>query len=245
MPDWAQDLMIGKKWEGVMKHFFSKPYIDSTVYNTIHSDLEFRPLNFTVDLEKFNSEVISLKDKFESWGVRKTELSRKGLALTDTKTKVKHDYESGPANWPLDVWNWYHPDKPLADVDFDQLSKYARHFESLKEIMDTFAPYLGRTNVTWWNNGDHFTKHFDVSIERPVNYRLWMSNHTGHEHELWMGGRDKNDPMTQISLDMEPGRLYLIDTSRYHAGGATVNNVFSLLVTLKPSATDLLYRLLT
>lgn len=244
MPDWPQDLKTMEKYNGVMKHFSLKPRIDPKKYESMHQGKKFIPLNFTIDLELFNSEVFRLKNKFESWGIRKTELSRKGIALTETSEKVVHDYKSGPANWPLDVWNWYHPEKPLADVDFNSVSKYSRQFKSLQEILSTFDGHLGRTNVTWWNSGDYFNTHFDVDLDHPINYRLWLSNYTGNEHKLFMGERSPDRNMTQISNEMEPGRLYLIDTSRYHKGEATVDNVFSLLMTLQPSATNLLEKLL-
>ena len=215
--------------------------VDLDTYVGLHST-PMVDLNIDIDLNLFNQQVEQAKNNFQPWGINPDKKNRYGLTLTDPDKQFS-DFPD-PGNWPLDIWTYYHPNDPLCDATIKNPNRWYYHFTSLRPVYDLFDDHICRTNITWWDRGGEFHPHIDCTVDRAINYRIWMSNKTGEDHHLRFATRDTSDGMVNLSNSLKPGRLYLLDTSVYHNGFATVNNVYTMLMSLQPTATHTLKNLM-
>lgn len=235
--EWISKILTDPQFKLAVDTYMSLDAIDPDVYVKQH----YQPmvdLGVDIDLDLFNREVDQYKDSFEPWGINNNKQNRFGLDLTGPETPI--DSFPQPGNWPLDIWTAHHPDKPLFDATLTTPTKYFDKFKSLYPIYELFDGHIARTNVVWWNKGGEFHSHIDCVVERALNYRVWISNSTGTGHPLLFSDRNNSTEMKNVSDGLVPGRLYLLDTSVYHNGWAAQDNVYSMLMSLLPSASDII-----
>lgn len=233
MSVYVNDLINSPDYYKFRDHLYDQPKIDEYTYTQIHSS-PVQKLGISIDLELFNRQVKDLKDHFQQWGINPDKQDRYGIALTDPD--VEYNTDPHPACWPLDIWCWHHPDDPLTDADFVIPNQYYYYFSSLEPLYEKFKDHICRLNITWWDKGGEFTTHRDVPEDNAVCFRTWISNETGTDHEMYFGGRDDPDNLELVSDKLAPGELYLLDTSCYHRGISNVDNSFTIIMSLLPSA---------
>lgn len=239
--EWISKILTDPKFELAVQTYMSLDTIDPDTYLKQH----YQPmvdLGVDIDLDLFNREVDHYKDNFQPWGINDDKRNRFGIDLTGPDTPI--DVFPQPANWPLDIWTAHHPDKPFFDATLTTPTEHFYKFESLYPIYELFEGHIARTNVVWWNKGGEFHPHIDCIVNRAVNYRIWISNTTGQGHPLLFANRENSNGMKNVSDDLIPGRMYLLDTSMYHNGYATQDNVFSMLMSVLPSASDVITNLI-
>lgn len=189
----------------------SYPKIYKTVYEKMHKT-PLVPLDIMLDIE----ETMNLyKEQFYTWGENKPHLkNRKGLALVNLDGQLR---ENDPALGPLDIYNNTH-DIHYLEPDFRTPTSALKEkcFDQLRDFN------LCRSAILSWTDGDHFVPHTDVVIP-TVNLRLWGSSNP--YVELKFNGE---------TVDFEPGRVYLIDTSITHEARA-INNVYQFFIGLQPT----------
>lgn len=235
------EMFSSPKFKGAREHFSKLPKIPKETYLRLHKK-PIQKLGVSIDLDLFNTQVAAVKDQFQPWGINSNKDNRYGLALTEPLF-VTDEYPD-PANWPLDIWNYHHPYQPLTDADFPVQNKWFEYFTSLMPVYDLFVPHISRTNVTLWNTGGQFYPHIDNFVDTATNYRLWISNKTGKQHQLLFGNRETDKDLVNCSDDLIPGELYLLDTTICHHGIATEDFVCSMLMSVLPSATEIIEELL-
>lgn len=235
------EMFSSPKFKGVREHYHKLQKIPEETYLRLHSE-PIKSLGISIDLDLFNKQVAAVEDQFQPWGINENKNNRYGLALTEPLFET-NDFPD-PANWPLDIWNYHHPNQPVSDADFPVHSKWFDYFTSLKPVYDLFMPHISRTNVTLWNKGGQFYPHIDNFVDTAINYRLWISNKTGQQHKLLFGNRETDKNLVNYSDDLIPGELYLLDTSICHHGIATEDFVCSMLMSVLPSGTEIIEELL-
>lgn len=224
------------KFKKMRDKFQSLKKIEEINYKEIHTK-NLVPLNIKINCKIFEEEISQLHPFFEQFGITYTNLPRYGLGLTNLKTPVN----STPSvcNWPMDVWNLNNPDFPLHDTDFTEPTQYFKSLSSLNEFK-YFEGHYARCNILWWKTGAHFKPHVDVGIP-ATNLRLWGTNDPDNNHFCFWDD-DVNDFVEEKNV--EPGRLYLADTSKLHHAYSTGDYVYTFFFALQVSAFDLIKKVL-
>jgi hypothetical protein len=235
------ELFTSPKYQKARDHFSSLETIPEDKYLELHKK-PIQPLGLSIDLDLYNKQIEQAKDYFQPWGINKQKDNRYGLALT--KPRFDTDDYPDPGNWPLDIWTYHHPDQPLIDCDLTEPTKWFDYFTCLQPLYDIFKDHICRTNVTLWNKGGQFYPHIDSKTDFASSYRLWISNKTGDQHHLLIGGRSNINNLVNFSNMLIPGELYLLDTSRVHHGIANEDFVSSMLMSVLPSATSIIEEML-
>lgn len=235
------ELFTLPKYQLAREHFSSLDVIPESKYLELHQK-PIQSLGLSIDLNLYNKQVREVESQFQPWGVNRDKNNRFGLALTKPKFET-YDYPD-PGNWPLDIWTHQHPNQPLIDCDLTEPTKWMKYFTCLQPLYDLFEGHISRTNITLWNNGGQFYPHIDAETHWATSYRLWISNKTGSQHKLLIGGRTNYDNLINFSEMLIPGELYLLDTTRVHHGIACEDFVSSMLMSVLPSATNIIEEML-
>lgn len=187
------------------------PKIYESTYRKLHKKY-LTPLDGYLDID---DTMEKYRNYFYVWGTNRPELiTRKGLALINLDGKLdKDDISIGPLN----VYNNEH------NIHYLE-SDFKKHTKVYKErCFDPLRRYeLCRSSILSWQDGDNFVPHTDVVIP-TVNLRLW-------------GANSKNVILKfdGMSVQFEPNRLYLIDTSVTHEAIAT-GPVYQFFIGLLPT----------
>lgn len=200
-----------------------------TVSESDYRKLHTKPLvgtSIAVDTTKLCEELA--KYSFVQWGNNHTHLPRYGLALVNqTGLLVDND----PINGSLMAWNKDNPDTPLIETDCTKPTE-VMSISSL-EPLRIFDGYWTRSNVFKWDKGALFLPHIDTCVPSAW-LRLWMATEG-------VVVRFYNESTGELeSVDYEPGRLYIIDTSLVHDAYATEDNVYQLFLSVNPDCFGLL-----
>lgn len=210
--------------------------LEKNQYKEIHTK-NLVPLNIKIDSNLFETEISRFHKNFEQFGITHTSLPRYGLGLTDLKISIQAT--PSVCNWPMDIWNIHNPDIPLHDVDFTEPTCYFKSLSSLNSFK-YFEGHYARCNILWWQTGGHFKPHIDVGIP-ATNLRLWGTNDPANNHFCFWN-EDIEDFVEE--KDIEPGRLYLADTSKLHHAYSTGDYVYTFFFALQVSAFDLIKKVL-
>lgn len=206
------------------------PRISKHDYKSLHTS-NLIPTDIVIDCDLFEKEIVNYSNDFQQWGNTHTDLQRFGLAITkDTNT---YNTEIYPTNWPLDVWNLNHPDMPIIETDFKYPNDVLLYMESLKPILQ-LDPHLARSNILKWGSNARFYPHIDVIIPAG-NLRLWGTSDPENNHFCFW---DEEKQQYIEERNIERGRLYLADTSKYHHAYSTGNDVYTFFIALQVSAYD-------
>lgn len=241
MTEYVKDLLTSPKYKNFRDHVNNLTTIPVEVYDDIHKK-SIQSLNTSIDLDMFENEVNQIKSSFDKWGINPHKTNRYGLSLTDPIKE--YNVSPHPACWPMDVWSWNHPHDPLTDVDFVVPNKYFYHFKSLQPLYNTFGKHICRLNVVWWDKGGEFTTHKDVLHDNALCFRTWIANKTDSDHDMYFGARENPNNLELVSNKLTAGNLYLLDTSCYHRGEANADNSYTVLMSLLPSAEEIIRTLI-
>ena len=100
--------------------------------------------------------------------------------------------------------------------------------DSLRPLRKLY-PYLVRSSILKWHYGAGFSRHRDMEL--PANHmRLWGTTST--KMKLKVDDKEMSD--------IEPGRIYLIDTSKFHEGWSKQNHLFQFFLGVNIDAYDTL-----
>ena len=234
-------------------------YITEEKYEKLHSQ-NLVPLDITVNVQDFLEDMKEYDSHFSQWGDKFIDLPRYGLPLVNENGKLNNNPE--PVCWPLDRWNFVnlgYEDTPEdftkfyknvqnnIDTEKLQLETYftqptnALNMKSL-DPLNNIKPYMVRSCILKWHTKAHFKPHYDTW--HPVKWlRLWGTtnpngmylrfksddttdgfcnwNETTQEHEIYVAEEN-----------VEPGRLYLINTLKWHDAFAYQDNVFQFFIAL-------------
>lgn len=171
-------------------------------YRLLHKNF-LTPIDITFDHLSLEKELFEFEKYFESWGLNNRDQSRQGLALVNETGYLFH---GDPINGSLMEYN-HKTGKPFLEIDFT-FPTAAFEVNSLKTIKSLSDRWL-RSNILRWKEGAKFVPHIDAVV--PCHWlRLWAIDKPENIIlRYWNGSME-------IVKDIEPGRLYIIDTSLIH-----------------------------
>jgi len=203
-------------------------------YNALHNSV-INPLNIKIDIDSFHNSMQKYKYAFRSWGEKKKHFLRYGLPLVNENGSMYNNPE--PVCYPLDEW--------IEGFTYEQklpFKHYDRCFTSKTEVLDepcfeplmsTFGDYLLRSCILRWDEPAFFYPHTDTEVPSPI-LRLWGTSEPDVVKIRFDKQRRRVMPhnvSTTADIDVqdfedfeiEPGRLYLMDTSIIHAARSLVH----------------------
>jgi len=200
-------------------------------YKSLHNG-PLTPLNIKIDVDQFNEEIIKWNHVFEQWGKDHTHLPRFGAALVNRDgTLLKND----PTNGSLMAWNKEHATSPLLETDC--CTPTVLMSLPSRSALDVLKGYWCRSNILKWDNGALFVPHIDT-IVHSMWIRLWACMDPG------LVVRFNNSTTGELeSVDFEPGRVYIVDTSIVHDAYSVNDNVYQLFLSTLPTANNILEKL--
>lgn len=204
-------------------------FISESAYFNLHRNF-LTPLKLKIDIETFSSEIVQYLDYFEQWGTRHTHLPRLGLALVNQDGKLKRN---DPINGSLYEWNEKHPLDPLLEIDCKNPTE-VMNLNSLKPL-EILNGHWCRSNILKWSQGAEFKPHIDTLIPSAW-FRLWGVDRPKNINlKFWNPQKQE----MEIVENIEPGRLYLIDTSIVHDAYA-INDVYQFFLSTLPSSVNMM-----
>tara|TARA_R110000782_G_scaffold160910_1_gene252948 strand:- start:124 stop:831 length:708 start_codon:yes stop_codon:yes gene_type:complete len=215
----------------VFKKYEVSEKLDVDSYWKIHTDF-LVPTQFKIDINTYNVQIDKYRDFFKSWGQNKPELNqiRKGLPLVnlDGSYTNKTDISIGP----LDDHNSRYPENCYLENDFTVHTDILNL--SCFDVLDPIKQYLCRSSILGWNEGANFSPHWDIILP-TVNLRLWGTNNPDNIRLRYKQGEDMLP-----CVAVEPGRLYLIETSTVHDARCVKDAVDQFFIALNVYSYDTL-----
>ena len=202
-----------------------EPKLTIDQFKDLHKDF-ITPLDICIPVNQFDEEIKQYHKYFRQWGPYHTNFPRYGLPLVNLSGNI--DDEVDPSCMPLDVWCQLNPTEMYWELDFDQPTE-VMNLPSLAPLQ-TIQQCMRRSNILWWNNTGHFKPHVDMVPEAITHLRLWGINKTSKDYYLKYGN--------QRITDIEPGRLYLIDTLSQHEAFAVSNYVYTFFIAVTLDAIE-------
>jgi hypothetical protein len=209
------------------------PCINEEQYRFVHKQF-LTPLDIKINVEEFIKDITAYDKFFQPWGGKK--FPRYGIPLVNHNGK--HNNETDPTNGSLTDWNVGHPENKFIETDFRAKTEII-NCKSLNPL-SIFDGTWCRSNILKWSEGGEFVPHIDAVI--PCYWlRLWGTTCTeGFELSYY----DSNYRLITVK-DIEPGRIYLIDTTLIHQARSTHgSSIYQFFISVDPNAINLIKQLL-
>lgn len=208
------------------KYASIQDFVSETDYKELHT-APLVPLDISIDVELFLSQVVEYQRYFEHWGKQHQDLPRQGLALVN---QYGHLEDNDPINGSLYEWNVNNPNNPLLETDCKRPTQVM--WMSSMDPLRIFQGHWCRSNILLWDNGAEFKPHIDTLVPSPW-IRLWGTTSNSIRLRFEKDGELVEHP------DVEPGRIYIIDTSIVHDAYCKGEPGLQFFLSVLPSAYDL------
>ena len=226
---WKNDHILKNYPKKVAKKFYDKFFSLETIsvrkYKKLYNQ-PLRPTKLKINCVDFVNEIQQFKTCFQKWGNKTDKGQRWGLPLVNETGVID---EPDDTIQPLDEL-YFETGKLLMDVEITEKT-VACMMESLEPLRQLY-PYMVRSAVLKWHWGACFSRHRD--IELPANHlRLWAT----------MSDKMILKIDDEEMKDIEPGRIYLIDVSKFHEGISKQNHLYQLFLGVNLDAYDILEKI--
>lgn len=212
-----------KTEEQQKKYSEIKQFVSEEEYKVLHKQF-LTPLDLQIDVDAFIKEIQQYDKFFEQWGTEYRHMPRFGLALINQNGVMT---PKDPINGSLYEWNKNNPDRPLLESDCRTPTK-AMEMNSLKPL-EIFKNYWYRSNILKWYQDAEFKPHIDTILPSPW-LRLWGATDPSLiQLRYWSESLQEMVVVT----DIQPGRIYLIDTSIVH-DAKSFGKVFQFFLSVNP-----------
>jgi len=221
--DWNNEIrnkILKKEQEDEFDYF--------TKYYELHSNF-IQPTNIKINIPLFLEEIKKYHTLFRQWGENRNHLPRYGISLINYDGIIDNEYDIGCS--PLDQYNENYRfryniknQEILHENDFIKKTEVYKNLSSLRPL-DYFENLLIRSNILLWHKTASFVPHLDTWPKKGSNYRLWGISGTEKDYTFAY----LNKKVTNI----EPGRIYLIDTTQWHYAVAHSNYVYTFFLALQ------------
>lgn len=201
--------------------YYNSPCVSESNYNKLHKQF-LTPLDITFYTKDVYSYIMTYKQYFQKWG--NTDQERYGIALVNQDGKLKH---TDPVNMSLQEWNMNNPLNKILETDC--LVKTELLNSMCFEPLRVFDGHWCRSNMLIWSGDAHFLPHIDAIKPTPW-LRLWGC--TDYNVSLRYAIDNK---LVEVK-NIEPGRLYLIDTTKVHDARNLNDTSMQLFLSVLPSA---------
>lgn len=174
------------------------------------------PLKWKIDCGQFMQEIDQFKEDWQDYLPRTDRPNnRKSLTLTCLPGT---DHKTNPSLAQAS----YAAKRKLSELEFNQPTAVYEACNSLKPVLDEWQP-LGRTFLVRSDTGGYFVPHRDhPSMPRDVFRLIVFLNNCGPlDYDWWMDDR---------KLQIEPGRVYYVNTRHTHRTISWVDNSIHLIL---------------
>lgn len=183
---------------------------------------DFIPLQFKIDTRKLDQELLEFEKNWVPYNIARGDTGRKGLSLTSL--------DGGMSGNP-DLQSLYQYSKEtghkVSENDFNRLTPAGKNCTALKEVVDYFGPYLGRSRLVKFKAGGHFPPHRDqsVSFQVPDYFRIFAALSKTDRDGLFFIFNDRK-------VQFEVGRLYLFNALKVHTVFSVRDEALTLAISL-------------
>tara|TARA_B100001964_G_scaffold29331_1_gene29915 strand:+ start:2688 stop:3413 length:726 start_codon:yes stop_codon:yes gene_type:complete len=199
-------------------------------YYDLHTEF-LRPLNIKIDINLFEKEIKQYHNKFRRWGSNRNHLPRYGISLVNYDGNINGKYDI--ACGPLDQYNLairekridVYPHKELKEKDFREKTEVFYNLQSMRPL-DCIKNFLLRSTINLKHKHGNFVPHIDTAPKPEYNLRLWGVNKPDQYVFDYIGNK---------CIDVEPGRLYLIDTTQFHYARSLDDMIYTFFIALDNS----------
>ena len=177
---------------------------------------DFEPLNIKINTSALMHEISQFRDDWQDYLSRTDRPNnRKGLTLTTLPGKTHRDAPSlAEAS--------YAAKRRLSELEFNHKTDVYHACKTLTPLFDQFSD-LGRTFFVKSDTGGYFVPHRDhPAMPRDVFRLVMFANNCGPlDYDWWMDDR---------KLQIEPGRVYYVNTRKTHRTISWVNDSVHLIL---------------
>ena len=206
-------------------------------YRELHTK-NLVPLDIVIDVDQFTTEIAPYDSYFKYWSHRGiTSLKTYGLPLVNLNGKIDNVPE--PMVGSLTEWNMLHPDNPYIDIDFETPTEIMQ-LDSLHPLIPHFDGHWSRSNILKWGMEGQFYPHVD-NVVPAYWYRLWGTTNTD---SYVLAFYDEVTDSFIKEENIEPGRIYLIDTAKTHIAKSSTDLIYQYFISVKPSAYETIKKLM-
>lgn len=191
-------------------------------YYELHKEF-LQPTNIKIDVDLFNNEITQYNHLFRQWGYNRPHNPRYGISLFNFDGNIRSEVDYGCC--PLDTAP---PELQLKEKDFKVKTEVYTNMKSMR-VFDPIEKHLIRSNILLFHKGANFTPHVDVCPLPGYNLRLWGNTDPDNYIFNYYGN---------VAKDVEPGRLYLTDTSLWHTALSLANWNYTFFIALRGDCID-------
>lgn len=191
-----------------------------------------QPLPIKLNEEKFSNLIDTYKNNFIPWkNLEKNEVHYNQFAVPIiNKTGILHDDQDISLRYLEDV-NTIVTDEIVLENDFLLPTEILSHlfFDDLKQ----FQPYMLRSFITRWFPGAAVLPRFDMILPTTF-FQLWAVDRPTN----LIFSYENNFDLIEIK-DIEPFKLYLLDTNQIHTKQCINDVVHQISISLSINAVNL------
>ena len=232
-----QDTMTRYTSEKLLDKKKNAEVITEQRYRELHTK-NLVPLDITIDVDQFMSEISKYDSYFKYWDHRGIcDIERYGLPLVNMNGKIDNTPE--PMVGSLTQWNMLYPEEPYIDIDFTTPTEIMQ-LDSIQPLKRYFDGHWSRSNILKWGVGGRFDPHIDNKIP-AYWYRLWGTTNTD---SYVLAFYDEATDSFIKEENIEPGRIYLIDTAKTHIASSSIDLIYQYFISVKPSAYETIKKLM-
>lgn len=179
---------------------------------------DFEPLNIKIDTHATMQELVHFNNDWIDYLPRTDRPNnRKALTLTQLPGKTHRDS-------PSLAEACHQAGRRISELEFNHPTEVFERCYSLQPFLNQWQP-LGRTFIVQSNIGGYFVPHRDhPSMPRDVFRLIVFLNNVGPYDYDWLMGDKK--------INIEPGRVYYVNTRREHRTISWVNNSLHLILNI-------------
>ena len=176
------------------------------------------PLKWKINCGQFMDEIAAFKDDWVDYLPRTDRPNnRKALAVTNLAGKTHMDN-------PSLAQASYAAGRKLSETEFHSATDVYNHCMSLRPFLNEWAP-LGRTFLVKSDTGGYFVPHRDhPSMPRDVFRLIVFLNNVGPLDYDWL--------MEDRKMQIEPGRVYYVNTRMTHRTISWVDDSIHLILNI-------------
>lgn len=196
-----------------------------SLYSQLFLYGDFIPLDFFIDPTKCEEELRVFESDWKPYQPQKGDTGREGLSLTSL--------DGGLSGYPelQSLYEYSHSTgHKVSENDFNKLTPVYDKVTAIREVVDYFKPFMGRSRFVRFRAGGHFPPHRDqsVSYQVPDYFRLFVPLSGTGANELFFIYDGQ-------ALKYEPGRVYLFNALKVHTVFTVAPRAMTLAISLSLS----------
>lgn len=189
-------------------------------YYRLHTDA-ILPTKIKIDIDLFRKEIVKYHNLFRQWGNNRNYLPRYGISLVNYTGDIYG--ENDIACSPLDQYNaGVKKEDHLTEFDFNKKTELFANLKSL-DSLNLISEFMLRSNILLWHKHANFIPHIDTAPLNNYNLRLWGTDDPSNYNFYFLNKQVNMD-------DIEPGRIYLIDTTIWHWAEAKADWIYTFFI---------------